>query len=691
MAEEVIPEWRLKARAWADQQAAAKAGPAAVDHDADLIPDAPYEADPVDAEVDRIVDRVDILDAYARWCGKMSPEVGTKRESIMISCPRPDHPDLDPSAWINLDKQTWFCGGCQEGGDALDIAAYHFGFDVPGYKVGKSFPDLRRRIAEEYGLVVRTTPTGQRYTDVVTVETAPKASASHEDSGKDCKDPSNDGPPTFSRPLTSFSPSSTGPSLESPPLSDGGVTVTSETFSTQEAISHASSAGKSGAPPPARGDEATITDISTGLELTPEAIIAPPSIPWREIISDDGFLAAWMAATGHDDLPEEYYFTLGLLALGLAAGRDVTLGDHPEVRGNLYVCLLGPSGSGKSRSIGLLQRLITEALPFDDSDPFTKGTAFMSPGSAESLIDGFSRPIVDPSDPKVTLGFAPVRGLVRFDELSTLVGRSMRMGSVMKPTLMEFFDGYSEVVHRTRGMGTIRAVDHFATSVTTTQPKAIKELLTAADADSGFLNRWIFAMGPSKPANPFGGVSFDLRAPVAGLSRTFSWAALRPRHLLPTPDALALWSDHFTNILQPMKMAEDADALLARIDLTLKKLMLLLAVDRHHDAIEVEDVADSLKMWDYLINSYGFVSGQLGFGQFEEIHQAIIWACQSRESRGKGAISMREINRSLAKRKFPIDLLAKVVSAMTLVGELEEEVVKPLGGGRPTVRYRYIA
>lgn len=704
MTDDPIPEWRLKAREWAARNAERRES-VDVEHDADLIPELEYDVNPVDVEVDAIVDGVDILDAYARWCGKSVPDVGKKRESIMISCPRPDHPDKNPSAWINLDKQTWFCGGCQVGGDALDIAAWHFGYEVPAYKIGKSFPDLRRRIAEEFGLRIRKTASGKSYTERVDV-VEPEPGVTHFTREPRDDPPYDPGllakpistPPTFSAPVSDFSAPTSKPSLEVVPDPAGAPNAKNTKPDSKLATtpsSHGSVDEDStifgpdvGDPPPSE-PEATIRSISPP-GLTAEEIACQPSIPWRDMVGEEGFLSEWMKATSHDDLPEEYYFTLGLLALGLAVGRDVTLGDNPEVRGNLYICTLGPSGSGKSRAAGVLHRLLAESLPYDESDPVSRGTAFMSPGSAESLIDGFSKPIIDPSDPKVVLGHSGVRGLVNFNELSTLVGRSVRTGSVLKPTLMEFYDGYADVTHRTRGLGMIRAVDHFACAVTTSQPKAIKNLLTSEDADSGFLNRWIFAMGPTKKAQPFGGVSFDIHRAVAALRRTHAWAATTPRVLLPTREALATWSEHFEDQVVPLKSGEEPDAMLARIDLTLKKIMLLLAVDRHHKAIEVEDVVDTLGMWHYLLDSYRYVSGQIGFGPFEEIHQAIRRTLEASAEAGRPLLTMRDISRNLKRRNFQIDLLGRVVQAMVLVGELEEEILKPTRGPA-TVKYKYIA
>lgn len=132
---------------------ASKAAPPQRTFDDDLIPDpGPQVRPPEEYEIDTVLDRVDIVDAYRRWCGKMEPDTKGKRESIMVSCPNPAHPDKNPSAWMNLDKGDGGVGTCAlcGGFDKYDIAAWHFGFDVPGYKT-KDFRELRHRMAEGLG------------------------------------------------------------------------------------------------------------------------------------------------------------------------------------------------------------------------------------------------------------------------------------------------------------------------------------------------------------------------------------------------------------------------------------------------------------------------------------------------------------------------------------------------------------
>src|SRR5690242_12548861 len=137
--------------------------------DPELIPPNEFQRSEEDRAMDRIIENIDIVDAYRRWCGKMNPVVRSgQTEGIKISCPIPGHVDNNPSAWINTDSQLWYCGGCDEGGDVHDLAAFHFGFPVPGYKEGAAFHDLRRKMAEDFGF------TFTRYPGGITVVTAPE-------------------------------------------------------------------------------------------------------------------------------------------------------------------------------------------------------------------------------------------------------------------------------------------------------------------------------------------------------------------------------------------------------------------------------------------------------------------------------------------------------------------------------------
>jgi hypothetical protein len=626
------------------------------EHPEDVIPvidlGSGYERSEVDEEIDRIVDGIDILEAYDVWCGKMKPKVGNRTESIMISCPKPDHRDRTPSAWINTEKQTWFCGTCNEGGDKLDIAAYHFGFPVPGYKEGKDFPTLLRKIAEDKGYYVEKTPGGAAYLKQAEIEHEPDDAAipvgvTDRD---DAPAAAGSGDPT--------------------PLADRMGDLRSRLSIVPDAEPEAAAA------------EPALTVVSSiAPEPTPAAEPVYPSIDWRKILPGDSFMRRWMEVTTvNDDLPDEYYFWNGMLAVGMAAGRTTTLADHPPVHANLFVCLFGRSGDGKSRSIGPLLDLMRRALPYDHDDEYSTGTYLVpTPGSAEALVDSFSKPVPDPADPKRIAFHAPVRGLVRMDELSTITGRASRAGSVMKPTMMELFDCYNRVELKSRGAGHTIAEDPFASMLTTTQPKAIRDLVSQTDADSGFLNRWIFASGPPRDRQAFGRTPINVSRCVDPLRDIRTWAADHPVIGL-TPEAMDVWTGFFGDTIA-QKLKDSEDGLLVRTDLHMKKMMLLFALDRREEMITASTMMDVIALWDYLVRSYAALGGNIGLGPLEDARLAILEIIEQFASANSGkGISRRDLGRWAARRRIPVEDLAKVLPIMVMLDQIEEAKVKPTRG-----------
>lgn len=626
-------------------EAAKPVEPPAPQYDSDLIPEAGDEYTEQDQELDRFINSIDILDAYRRWCGKSVPDIKSKKtEGIMVSCPKSDHTDKNPSAWVNTDKQTWFCGGCQEGGDTYDIAAYHFGYPVPGYKEGQTFHKLRKDMAESYGYTF-ISPPGIKGEILVPPDDAP------------------------SRPSESVLPIQKSTS----PVKGGLQTGQTETSPTNGIILDSDEK--------AEGDLVSLFDE--------EEDITFPALDWRSITPADTFLDAYMKQVTQDDVPEEYHFWNGLLALGFALGRDVTLEDLIPVHGNLFICTLGHSGSGKSKARYHLDRLLTRALPHKWDDPGSKGVRKVSsPGSAEALIHNFSKPIFDPANPKVIVYYAPIRGLVDFNELSGLVGRTNRQGNVTKPTLMQMYDMEDSVSTSSMTHGTKEAREPFASALTTTQPRAIRTLLTRGDADSGFLNRWIFAAGPEKERYAIGGISVDIEPAVAPLLEVQGWAgSFGTSRMQWSVEAAELFTKFFHSTIEPDKK-RDESGLLVRMDLLMKKLILLLSANLKMKIVPTSVVEAVIVMYPYIIDCYSIPASQIGNSLQHEVREEILRHAKTFMDKKNTGISMRDLSLRLKRKKYPIDLVAKTLKYMCDLGELVPEVHK--GTGRPTTRYKYV-
>jgi hypothetical protein len=466
--------------------------------DEDLIPDIePFERSDEDLEIDGVLDRLNILDAYARWCGKMQPKVGSKRESIMVSCPMPGHADKNPSAWLNLDKDTWYCGGCQIGGDKYDIAAIQLGYPFPEvYKTDGSFPDLRRDMAEDLGYVVRRTPSGHEYVEKLDFEESNKLETQATD---------NHNSVAPGAPIAPEMPD-LGAFSESVGVTDNQTQP--ENIDTNSNVLSF--------PMPA--------DPETFHQRVEES---GAFIDWEQIVTPGTFLWEWMQATTIDDLPHEYYFWLGMQGIAFAAGTDVVMDDYRRIKPNIFVCLYGSTGSGKSRSIEPYVSMLRSALPRDDADDYTpsKGVEHLpSPASAEALLRMFQHDIKDPSTQAV-LEQAQVKGLLRVEEFASFVARASRPTNPMKETLIELYDVLDHTMkHMSVTGGTVKAKNPFAQMVTSTQPKAIHAFLRRNDTESGFLNRWIFATGARRRRRiSYGGVQIDVQRSADLLRDLASW------------------------------------------------------------------------------------------------------------------------------------------------------------------------
>lgn len=607
--------------------------------DADLIPDVGDNRSEESKELDSVIESITIEQAYRKWSNKSEIKAGNKREGIKVSCPKPTHRDRDPSAWLNLDKNTWYCGSCEEGGDVYDIAAYNLGYDVPGYKNGATFHELREEMAEAFGYRFKKVAGG---TVMWKEEEKPE-------------------PP---KPVDQATPEPPTPAAPTPEQQN----------QTPEPL-------------------ASVTPLYADDDDEEDNIIYP-ALDWREIVPEDTFLWEYMNECCKDDSPEEYHFWHALLALGHAGGRKTYLEDTRPVYPNLLLCLLGSTGVGKSKSRAWLDNVIREALPYKEDGSATTGTKIVPvPGSGEYLVSTFSYEGVDPSNPKRSLGPQPVNGIVDFDELSQLMSRGNRQGSSLKPTIMAFADCKNEVSIGGLQRGEYVAVEPFCSITATTQPRAIRTQLDRQDASTGFINRWVFASGPVKEKEILGG-SRATTAPVnlddatQKLKIIRGWAA-SGREVQLTDEAYDKLVDFYRNVVYPNQRA-DSSELISRIDLLVKKLILLFCINERLNAA-TPDIIDKVRVvYKYLIKTYTLLNQSIGMNELDEVMQFVLDKVKAHEAKtGRGA-SARDIVRYAQGRRYSTEQVKKVLDTLTQLDFLEIE--KPNKGrvGRPVILYKAV-
>ena len=575
--------------------------------------------------IDGLISSLGIVGAYKAFIHKMTPRVGRKSESIMISCPLPWHVDKNPSAWMNSDKNTWFCGACQRGGDIYDLAAIGLGYNIETYK-DESFVDLRRDIARNFGYETYEAPGVESI--IYKEEEKPAVNGFHKE-----------------------------PESATSPESVDDEEVDSETLDLEAAIQE---------------------KIENEEDFT---------INWREIVKPDTFIWKYMEAATADQNVEEFHFWNSLLALGMAVGRNVYANDSPPVYSNLFICLLGGSSTGKTKSRRYLDKMLLKVLPYDDSLDYPSGAKeIVQPNSAEFLIRSFSKPVesLTAAGTITITDYASVRGIIRFEELASYKAIAGRQGSDLGTRMLEFYDCKDRVSTGSLASGTTISGQPFASAFTTTQPRQLAKVLSQSDEDSGFLNRWLFVGGKSKPGIFWGGVRPDMTAAEKELFKIHVWG--NTQRIVEMSDEAA-WQGNkdLNDFIGPDK--DKHDPALGRIDLTIKKLCLLFAINEMTTVISLEIYERVMKLYNYIKGYSLFKSENLqAASQRSEVENAIIAKCKDFYEKNNEWPTTRDLARSLARKVDGSLELMRILDGMAKAGFLIADIRKPKIG-RPTTHY----
>ena len=233
----------------------------------------------------------------------------------------------------------------------------------------------------------------------------------------------------------------------------------------------------------------------------------------------------------------------------------------------------------------------------------------------------------------------------------------------------------------------------FASALTTTQPAALRSLLGATDDDSGFLNRWVFVAGPEKKKVAIGGARIDMTPAVEPLKRIHAWSgAFRDDELVMwSPEAEDAFTDFFHDQIEKDKKASES-AMLTRIDLLMKKLVLLFSINRREKLVTLDSVKDALSIYDYIKACYTVPEREIRMTLSNEVADTIISTCVNYAAKHEGrGPTMRELTKLLWRRNYPHDMLVKTIETLVKLDLLDEQLLVPsTPGGRKTKRYRYV-
>lgn len=585
---------------------------------AEFIPDIELDGMPglsdQEKTFDEFISFIRITEAYQRWGGK-SQISNPNKEEVKVRCPNPQHQDNDPSFVMNTKKNVFNCFKCG-GGDIYDIAAWHFGFPVPGYKDKTHFRNLKDNILADYGYQVHSAPGAEDI--IIQVEVPQVIEVS---------------PSTPQATNISYTPE--GAAYAEPTLEQA----------IQDSRQH-------------------------------------DSIDWKTIVPENTFMRTYLEATTVDTCPEEYHFWSALVAVGLAAGLNRKLQDQTPVTGNLFVCYTGPTGTGKSRAKSRLTTLIEDNIPYNKDDVVPEGTKIgKNLQSGEVVVKMFQHEIMDISG-KGTGKYLPVRMLVNSEELAGIAIRSSRQGNTLKDTLMDIYDCKSTIESHSLA-NSITAILPFGSVITTTQNKSIRDLISKKDNNSGFVNRWIFATGVSKPRRAIDLTVVDLTR-AGGLLRLIKNECSNLVVITWSEDAVKLWTEFFNSrVAADMDKSTDSE-IMQRIDLLMKKLFLLFTINNREKILTEDTVRRVIMLYPYLAESYGVIDQQVSATEYGDNEQFIIHTVRRLTQNGRPA-STNDIYKAARHRISNTSILRKMLDELCAVGELNHARIPAAGaaGGRP--------
>jgi hypothetical protein len=250
--------------------------------------------------------------------------------------------------------------------------------------------------------------------------------------------------------------------------------------------------------------------------------------------------------------------------------------------------------------------------------------------SGQALIRSIDHQYTDPAAtiPGTQIQQANVIGWTMPEEFAGFVKKAMRTGSDFKERAIEFFDSDKDATISTTSIkagGEIKALGPFLQITSTTQPEAIHTYLSAEDAMSGFLNRFIFVSGESRDARPAQWLpkhAPDLTKAEAGLRMIMKFAETHDGFEVPyTDDGLLAWEVLFTKV-EALKL--QCGPMAVRLDLYLKKIMLLFALNEHKTAIDAGLVERMYPILDHLLANYTRITGELYWRSDDDCQNAIL-------------------------------------------------------------------
>lgn len=356
------------------------------------------------------------------------------------------------------------------------------------------------------------------------------------------------------------------------------------------------------------------------------------------------------------------FFWNCLCLISAVCGRDVAFPDEITVYSNIFTCIVGKTGGGKSRSESFLNKIVDNSVPFKYGDKDQRGVRIIeAPGGEVNLCKSFQHRFTptnfsvgngQPNARALPLIVDNVRGIVRYPEFKTIAAKSSMSGSNLEPVLQQLYDtGNRPIGSQSSTNGDYTARDYFGIVNTTTQFKSIRNLMSKDQIASGFINRWIFVIGTPKKKISRGRVP-DVSHLYNDVYKLSLWAkAIKDKQggFIDLPSYnYPLFDDY---VVDKAGACEDRSDMLGRSRLILKKLTLLLAINNQETVISDQTILDGQKLFEYTVRCAEFIEGNISYSPEAELEREIYETIKSMQDI---SASGHEIGPNISKvaRKF---------------------------------------
>ena len=635
-----------------------------------------------DKDLTDFLDGIPMMDAIKVWGKPQKTYRSVGAQSVLIRCPKPEHPDNNPSASCDLAKGVFHCHGCQVHGDRYTMAALHHGFNTATYQDGKNFRDLKKKMALDLGYTITEsagTTTLKAPTPKPPANPAPASNLVHLENG-DWLDPATGelvDPPSV-QPVELPTPEVSATPFQPTP------TPVPVTF----------------------GSDEEEEEEGVGVRVKPK-------LDWVPLGKNRSFIDTYMNAVERDEYPSEFAFASALICLSFIAGRHIKLKAKRNVVAPLGIVTVAGTGVGKTRALNDALKVLKEVMPWKGAElaigsggqvvPGTGVKSIKGVGSGENLIRQFQDLVKVPKgvdsngEPMYEEVESPVNGVISFNELSQFVGKASLTGSTLRERMFDFIDFADEVKSSSNTAGSYRAVWPYACLYSSIQPSIIHKVLTESDEHSGQLNRFLFFTGEPKKADHTDLTPIDLTPAIDRFKELNNyWSTKGDLVIDYTDDALKMMADYLDSTLVPLERS--GSGLLGRLRVTFWKMLLLICINEMSDVVTPDIIEKGKRLMTYLTATYGYVAGELydpsGLHDDNNLEDVIIARVRKLQQKAidagvegveDAAVTATEIRRGVDRQlkkmsPSPTQLFNRTIAALVELGALGK--VNTGGGAR---------